>query len=110
MVDAGVAAVRGLGDGPVRAAIGPCICVRHYEFGADALAPLVARFGDSVAGTTTPGILRSTSPAAAVALDDAGVDEVTDVSSSARSSPRTTTRTGAITAPVARPSSSFDSV
>ena len=46
VVEAGVAAVRRLGRGPVRAAIGPCICVRHYEFGADALAPLVARFGD----------------------------------------------------------------
>ena len=52
VVEAGVAAVRQLGRGPVRAAIGPCICVRHYEFGADALAPIVAGFGDVGRGTT----------------------------------------------------------
>jgi YfiH family protein len=80
VVEAGVAAVRRLGGGPVRAAIGPTICVRHYEFGADALAPIVARFGDSVAGTTSAGELALDLPRALQrALDDAGVDEVTDI-------------------------------
>jgi YfiH family protein len=79
VVEAGVAAVRELGSGPVRAAIGPCICVNHYEFGADALAPLVARFGEEVAGTTTDGRPALDLPRALLlALDGAGVNEVTD--------------------------------
>ncbi len=78
-MEAGVAAVRRLGHGPVRAAIGPCICVRHYEFGADALALIVARFGDSVAGTTADGRPAFDLPRALqLALEDAGVDEITD--------------------------------
>jgi polyphenol oxidase len=80
VVEAGVAAVRTLGAGPVRAAIGPCICVRHYEFGADALAPLVDRFGAAVAGTTDDGRPAFDLPAALRrALDDAGVDEITEI-------------------------------
>jgi YfiH family protein len=80
VVAAGVAALSRLGDGPVRAAIGPCICVRHYEFGADALAPMVDRFGESVAGTTSAGELALDLPRSLrLALDDAGVDEVTDI-------------------------------
>jgi YfiH family protein len=79
VVEAGVAAVRELGTGPVRAAIGPCVCARHYEFGEDALVPLVARFGAQVAGTTDDGHAAFDLPRALqVALDDAGVDEVTD--------------------------------
>jgi YfiH family protein len=79
VVAAGVAAVRSLGAGPVRAAIGPCICVRHYEFGRDALAPLVARFGADVAGTTAGGQPAFDLPLAIHrALAEAGVDEVTD--------------------------------
>jgi YfiH family protein len=79
VIEAGVAAVRRLGSGPVRAAIGPCICVDHYEFGADALAPLVTRFGARAAGTTSAGSPAFDLPyAIQCALDDAGVDEVTD--------------------------------
>jgi YfiH family protein len=79
VVEAGVAAVRSLGSGPVRAAIGPCVCARHYEFGEDTLVPLVARFGQQVAGTTADGHLAFDLPRALqVALDGAGVDEVTD--------------------------------
>ncbi len=79
VVEAGVDAVRALGSGPVIAAIGPCICVRHYEFGAEALAPLRARFGEVVAGVTDAGTLAFDLPAAlARALEIAGVDEVTD--------------------------------
>ena len=35
VIAAGVAAVRELGTGPVRAVVGPCVCAAHYEFGAD---------------------------------------------------------------------------
>ncbi len=80
VVESGVAALRRLGDGPVRAAIGPCICVHHYEFGADALTPLVSRFGSGVVGTTTDDRPAFDLPLALQrALDDAGVDEITDV-------------------------------
>jgi copper oxidase (laccase) domain-containing protein len=64
----------------VRAAIGPCICVRHYEFGADALRPLVTRFGASVVGETGDARPALDLPLALqLALDRAGVDEITDV-------------------------------
>lgn len=79
VVEHGVAALHRLGRGSVRGAIGPCICVRHYEFGADALEPLVARFGESVAGTTDDGRPAFDLPLALRhALAEAGVDEVTD--------------------------------
>jgi len=55
VVEAGVAAVRALGTGRVRAVVGPCICVRHYEFGAAELGNIVARTGPSVAGRTESG-------------------------------------------------------
>ncbi len=55
VVAAGVAAVRALGRGPVRGVIGPCVCARHYEFGADLLADLAARVGPHVAATTDDG-------------------------------------------------------
>jgi YfiH family protein len=78
-VEAGVAAVRRLGTGPVRAAIGPCICARHYEFGEDALEPLVDRFGAGVRATTDVGTPAFDLPGALhVALRDARVDEVSD--------------------------------
>lgn len=80
VIEAGVAAVRGLGTGPVRAAIGPCICAQHYEFGAADLAPLVARFGEGVAATTGDGHAAFDLPRAIhAALAGAGVDEITDI-------------------------------
>lgn len=79
VVEAGVAAVQSSGRGPLRAAIGPCICVDHYEFGIDALAPLVARFGTEVEGTTSAGHVAFDLPLALRrALEAAGVDEITD--------------------------------
>jgi YfiH family protein len=79
VVEGGVAAVRRLGTGPVRAAIGPCICARHYEFGDDALGPLVARFGTGVRAATDAGHVAFDLPGALhVALRDAGVDDVSD--------------------------------
>ncbi|MGZ4712371.1 MAG: polyphenol oxidase family protein [Acidimicrobiia bacterium] len=77
VVAAGVAAVRALGTGPVRAVVGPCVCASHYEFGADRLGELVEQLGPDVAATTTRG-----APAfdlrAAIRIAFARVD-VTDV-------------------------------
>jgi polyphenol oxidase len=79
VVEAGVAAVRRLGTGPVRAAIGPCICARHYEFGEEALGPLVDRFGAGVRATTDTGHVAFDLPRALhVALHDSDVDDVSD--------------------------------
>lgn len=55
VVAAGVAAVRALGRGPVRAVVGPCACAAHYEFGVELLDELVARVGPEVAGVTHDG-------------------------------------------------------
>lgn len=55
VVQAGVAAVRALGHGPVRAVIGPCVCGVHYEFGEELLRELVAKHGPEVATTTGSG-------------------------------------------------------
>lgn len=55
VVEAGVTAVRALGTGRVRAVVGPCICVRHYEFGATALGDIAARVGPGVCGQTDAG-------------------------------------------------------
>jgi YfiH family protein len=80
VVAEGVAALRALGTGPVRAAIGPVICARHYEFGEDDLEPLVARFGVEVAGETDAGRPALDLPRLLQrVLADAGVDDVTDI-------------------------------
>lgn len=55
IVAAGVAALRAVGRGPVRAAVGPCICGRCYEFGADDLATVVRAVGPEVASRTATG-------------------------------------------------------
>ncbi|MEP6624523.1 MAG: polyphenol oxidase family protein [Acidimicrobiia bacterium] len=55
VVAAGVAVVRALGTGPVRAIVGPCVCVAHYEFGADLLERLTEECGPEVAGRTAAG-------------------------------------------------------
>jgi len=79
-VGAGVEAVRALGAGPVRAVIGPCICARHYEFGAADLARLAERFGAGVTGHTVDGRPAFDLPRAIrVALERAGVDVIDDV-------------------------------
>jgi YfiH family protein len=80
VVGEAVAALRALGRGPVRAAIGPTICVRHYEFGAADLDGLVSRFGAAVAGETETGRPALDLPRALhVALEGAGVEVVTDL-------------------------------
>ena len=79
VVAEGVAAVRALGSGPVRALVGPCVSAAHYEFGTDDLARLAATIGPEVVGETAAGRpaldLRS---GIHVALGAAGVVEVLD--------------------------------
>jgi YfiH family protein len=77
VVAAGVRAVAELGTGPVRAAIGPCICVRCYEFGADDLARVALAVGPEVVGATaagTPGL--DLAAGIRAALGRAGVEHV----------------------------------
>jgi YfiH family protein len=88
VVEAGVVALRALHDGPVRAWLGPCVHAGRYEFGAAALAPLVARFGPTVASRTewgTPALDVAT--AVGIALREAGVAQVVDVDVCTAASP-----------------------
>jgi copper oxidase (laccase) domain-containing protein len=55
VVAAAVAALRDAGTGRVRAAVGPCICARCYEFGAEALGEVAATIGDVVVARTAAG-------------------------------------------------------
>jgi hypothetical protein len=72
-----VGAVRTLAPGPVRALVGPCIHAECYEFGADDLAAIAARFGDVVRGETSSGRPALDLPAAVeAALVEAGVATV----------------------------------
>ncbi len=80
VVGAAVDALHRVSAGPVRAVLGPCIHADHYEFGAEELARLGARFGDEVCATTNAGTPAFDLPAAVrVALAHAGVDELDDV-------------------------------
>ena len=79
VVEAAVAALREIGNGPVRAYLGPCIRPAHYAFGTADLARLVARFGTSVEGRTHEGEPAFDVPAAVrAALTACGVEEVDD--------------------------------
>jgi polyphenol oxidase len=80
VVGAAVDALHRVSAGPVRAVLGPCIHADHYEFGAEELARLGARFGDEVCVTTNAGSPAFDLPAAVrVELARAGVDELDDV-------------------------------
>jgi YfiH family protein len=80
VVGRAVAALRALADGPIRAALGPCIRPERYEFGAEPLGRLVERFGSEVAGRTLDGRPALDLPAAVrCALREAGVEELHDV-------------------------------
>lgn len=80
VVEAGVTALRGLHDGPVRAVLGPCIHAGRYEFGEDSLAPMVERFGPTVASRTDWGTPSLDVPeAVGIALREAGVADRVDV-------------------------------
>jgi hypothetical protein len=77
VIAAGIAAVRELGTGPVRAVVGPCVCAAHYEFGADDLTALALRLGPEVVGATVDGAPAFDLRAAITgAFVRAGVDEV----------------------------------
>jgi YfiH family protein len=79
VLHAAVERVRALGEGAVRAFLGPCIRAECYEFGADDLAMFVDRFGSEVEGRTRGGA-PSLDLAAGVriALGEAGVDDLDD--------------------------------
>jgi len=55
VVAGAVDALRAVGRGEVRAAIGPCIRPAHYEFGRAELDRLIARFGPGVEARTADG-------------------------------------------------------
>jgi YfiH family protein len=77
VVERAVAAMRDLGAGRVRAALGPCIHPECYEFGAAELDRLTSVLGEGVRGTTTAGRPALDLPAAvAAALERAGADLV----------------------------------
>lgn len=88
VVAAAVRALRAAGHGPVRAFVGPCISPDRYEFGAADLARLVARFGPSVAASTSEG--RSALDLAEgvrVALAEEGIDDIETAGRCTASSP-----------------------
>ena len=74
VVEATVDAMAVLGRTPTRAVLGPCIEAHHYEFGAEALHEVAARYGDAVRGTTGTGSPALDLPAGvAAACEAAGV-------------------------------------
>ena len=88
VVEAAVARLRTIGSGEVTAAIGPCIRPACYEFGADDLARITARLGSEVAAQTDDGRPALDLPrAVTVALERAGVREISDVGVCTASSP-----------------------
>ena len=79
VVAAAVTALREIGQGPVRAVVGPCIRPANYEFGRADLDRLAARFGPAVVGHTAVG--RPAFDVAAgvrVAFAEVGVTDVVD--------------------------------
>ncbi len=88
VVERAVDELRTIAPGPLRAVLGPCIHPARYEFGADPLDRLVARFGETVAGRAANGSPALDVPAAVrAALHAAGVDELDDVGVCTASSP-----------------------
>ena len=88
VIGAAVDALRRVGNGPVRAALGPCVHVDDYEFGRADLDRMVRALGGSVAGRTRHGTPALDVPASVrVALGRAGVDDLVDVDVCTFSSP-----------------------
>ncbi len=80
VLEAAVAEMRRRTDGPIAALLGPCIHPECYEFSAADLEPIAARLGPEVAGETAAGQLALDLPVAvALALSEAGVDDITDI-------------------------------
>jgi hypothetical protein len=79
LIEATVERMRSLGAGELRAVVGPCIRSECYEFGADDLAPLAARYGPAVRAETRQGRAALDVPAAVLAaLRAAGVEAVAE--------------------------------
>jgi YfiH family protein len=79
VIEEAVDAVRVRGSGAVHAFLGPCIRAECYEFGADALEAISARYGNAVVSTTSKGTPALDIPAAVrVALARAGVQHFVD--------------------------------
>ena len=55
VVGATAESMAALGAPPTEAILGPSICAAHYEFGADDLDHVAARWGDEVRATTAEG-------------------------------------------------------
>jgi YfiH family protein len=88
ILEATVAAMRRLGATEIDAALGPCIRPCCYEFGAEDLETLVARFGGAVRSETTTGRLACDLPAGVrAALAGAGAQLRTDIESCTSCSP-----------------------
>ena len=80
VLEAAVAEIRRGSAGPITAVLGPCIHPECYEFSAADLEPIAARLGPEVAGETADGRLALDLPVAvALALSNAGVDDITDI-------------------------------
>ena len=81
VISAAVEALTAVGGHPERAVLGPCIRPGCYEFGADDLDAVAARFGDSVRATTSWGSAALDLPAAVrAACEEAGVATLVDES------------------------------
>ena len=79
VIDRAVERMHELGAGQVRAVVGPCIHAGCYEFGADDLAQVVARCGETARGITSDGRPALDVPAAVRAtLGAKGVELVAD--------------------------------
>jgi hypothetical protein len=88
VIPAAVERLRSVAPGPIHAVLGPCIHADQYAFGANDLAPLVERFGPSVAGITAQGDPALDVPAAVrIACDEAGVVDFADVDVCTHASP-----------------------
>jgi len=88
VLEAAVTRLRAVGQGRVRAALGPCIHPAHYEFGSDDLARLVDAYGPTLAATTHDGRPALDLPAGVrAALARVGVTDLEDVDVCTAASP-----------------------
>jgi copper oxidase (laccase) domain-containing protein len=80
VLEAAVTEMRRRSKGPIRAVLGPCIHPECYEFSPADLEPIATRLGPEVEGRTAGGALALDLPVAvALALSNAGVDDIDDV-------------------------------
>ena len=77
VLQAAVAALRDLDDGPVAAVLGPCIHAGGYAFGEEDLRVMVDRYGDGVRGVDRFGSPALSMPAVVrAALAEVGVVDI----------------------------------